>query len=389
MQRIPQISTNLPLMIPFNKPYFTGKETDYIAEAVANGKISGNGLFTQKCQQFFERNYGFKKCLLTSSCTDALEMAAILLNISAGDEVIMPAYTFVSTANAFVLRGATIIFIDSRGNHPNIDVALIEEKITTKTKAIVAVHYAGMACDMEALLGLCKKHKIVLVEDAAQAIDNYYEFEDGRRQPLGSFGDLATFSFHETKNIIAGEGGMLVVNNIDLITRAEIIWEKGTNRKAFLHGEVNKYEWVDIGSSFLPSEITAAFLWAQIENLTTIQKKRKQLWDIYANRLISWGSLHQIKLPMVPHFSGNNGHIFYLVCNSQNQRDAFIEHCRAHNVHAIFHYHSLASSSFFTQFSGATALTNAEKYAERLVRLPLFFELDIEMVVDLILKYEG
>ena len=266
-------------MIPFNKPFLTGKETDYITDAVVSGKISGNGKYTQLCQQFFENKFGIKKTLLTTSCTDALEMAAILIDIKEGDEVIMPSYTFVSTANAFVLRGAKIIFADSMPNHPNIDASKIESLITPKTKAIVPVHYAGVACDMDTIMNLAKKYNLFVIEDAAQAIDSYYTGKDGIKKALGSIGHLAAFSFHETKNIIAGEGGMLAINDEQFINRAEIIWEKGTNRSAFFRGEVDKYGWVDIGSSFLPSEIIAAFLWAQLENLEAIQKVRKQHWN--------------------------------------------------------------------------------------------------------------
>ncbi|MCB0513731.1 MAG: dTDP-4-amino-4,6-dideoxygalactose transaminase, partial [Bacteroidetes bacterium] len=267
-------------MINFNKPYFTGKETEYIQQAVQSGKISGDGMFTKKCHQFFESKYGFKKCLLTTSCTDALEMAAILIDIKEGDEVIMPSFTFVSTANAFVLRGANIIFADSYFDNPNIDADAIEQLITPKTKAIVVVHYAGMACDMDKIIELANKYKLFVIEDAAQAIDSFY-ISKGTKKPLGSIGHLAAFSFHETKNIISGEGGMLVINDERFIERAEIIREKGTNRSKFFRGEVDKYGWVDIGSSFLPSDIIAAFLYAQLENLDAIQTKRKEIWNSY------------------------------------------------------------------------------------------------------------
>ena len=276
------------LSIPFNKPFFTGKETVYIQDAVSSGKISGNGYYTQLCHDFFEKKYGFQKVLLTSSCTDALEMAAILIDIQPGDEVIVPSYTFVSTANAFVLRGAKIIFADSREDHPGLDEDKIEELITPKTKAIVHVHYAGVACDMDKIMAIAGKYNLFVVEDAAQAIDSYYTGKDGVRRPLGSIGHLAAFSFHETKNIISGEGGMLVVNDDQFSKRAEIIWEKGTNRSAFFKGEVDKYGWVDIGSSFLPSDITAAFLWAQLEYLDEIQDKRKVIWNTYYEGLKTW-----------------------------------------------------------------------------------------------------
>jgi dTDP-4-amino-4,6-dideoxygalactose transaminase len=275
-------------MTPFNKPYLTGKEVHYMYEAVNTGKISGNGLFTQKCHSFFEETFGFKKALLTSSCTDALEMAAILCDINPGDEVIIPSYTFVSTANAFVLRGAKIIFADSMSLNPNIDANQIELLITAKTKAIVPVHYAGIACDMEKIMQLAEKYNILVVEDAAQAIDSYFTFSDGTRKALGSIGHFAAFSFHETKNIIAGEGGMLAINDSRFVKRAEIIWEKGTNRTSFFRGEVDKYGWVDVGSSFLPSEITAAFLWAQLEEMNSIQSARKSIWYEYQKKLWIW-----------------------------------------------------------------------------------------------------
>ena len=263
-------------MINFNEPYCTGNEPKYIQDAINRGKLSGNGYYTKKCQHFLEEKLGVKKCLLTTSCTDALEMCAILLDIQPGDEVIMPSYTFVSTANAFVLRGAKIVFCDSRPDHPGMDESLIEGLLTEKTKAIVPVHYAGVACDMDKIMSIAKQHDLFVVEDAAQAIDSHY-----KGKPLGSIGHLAAFSFHETKNISSGEGGALIINDDRFLERSEIIWEKGTNRSAFWRGEVDKYGWVDIGSSFLPSEITAAFLWAQLESLEKIQEQRKSIWNAY------------------------------------------------------------------------------------------------------------
>ena len=257
-------------MIPFNKPYLSGKETFYIEDAVSSGKISGNGKYTKMCQDYFESKYAFKKCLLTTSCTDALEMCAILANIEKDDEIIIPSYTFVSTALAFIRQGAKIIFADSNSENPNIDVEKIESLITSKTKAIVPVHYAGIACDMEEIMNLASKYNLLVIEDAAQAIDSYFIFNDGTKKALGSIGHLSAFSFHETKNIISGEGGMLAINDEKFIHRAEIIWEKGTNRAEFFRGEINKYGWVDTGSSFLPSEIISAFLWAQLEQLDFI-----------------------------------------------------------------------------------------------------------------------
>jgi len=324
-------------MIPFNKPYLTGKETLYIEDAVKSGKISGNGKYTKLCQDFFEKEFEFKKTLLTTSCTDALEMAAILINIKEGDEVIMPSYTFVSTANAFVLRGAKIIFADSRKDHPNIDETKIEALITSKTKAIVPVHYAGVACNMDVNMDLATKYNLFVIEDAAQAIDSYFIGKDGIKKPLGSIGHLAAFSFHETKNIISGEGGMLAINDEQFIHRAEIIWEKGTNRSSFFRGEVDKYGWVDIGSSFLPSEIISAFLWAQLENLEKIQNKRKEHWNNYFLKLVNWAKENDVSLPEVPSFATNNAHMFYLVCKNLDQRTALIEHLKQNDIWAVFH----------------------------------------------------
>lgn len=372
-------------MIPFNKPYLTGKETFYIEDAVKSGKISGNGKYTQLCQNFFEERYHFKKCLLTTSCTDALEMAAILLNIKEGDEVIMPSYTFVSTANAFVLRGAKIIFADSRAEHPNIDETRIEALITDKTKAIVVVHYAGVACEMDTIMDLAKRHNLFVVEDAAQAIDSFYIGKNGS-QPLGSIGHLSTFSFHETKNIISGEGGMLAINDPQFCDRAEILWEKGTNRSAFFKGEVDKYGWVDVGSSFLPSEIIAAFLWAQLENLDKIQDQRKKHWNNYNEKLTDWAESNNILLPLVPEYSTNNAHMFYLICKSEKQRSAIITKLKSENIMAVFHYISLHKSEFYRDKYDGRFLENTHKFTDRLLRLPLYYELDTEVVVNQLLQ---
>lgn len=365
--------------IPFNRPFIIGKELQYIQEAVASGKISGNGLFTKKCQQFFENQYHFNKTLLTTSCTDALEMSAILLDIQPDDEIIMPAYTFVSTANAFVLRGAKIIFADSYSHHPNIDSTQIETLITSKTKAIVVVHYAGIACDMDAIQQLASKYGLYIIEDAAQAIDAYY-----KQQPLGGIGDLAAFSFHETKNIIAGEGGMLVINNKQFIKRAEIIWEKGTNRSAFFRKEVDKYSWIDVGSSFLPSEIVAAFLYAQLEKLKQIQIKRKAIWQQYFDALHPLQLAGKIQLPHIPSYATNNGHLFYLVCNNLKDRTALIHHLRINNIHAVFHYLSLHQSPFYTSKHDGRKLPNCEHFANSLVRLPFYFELEEEQQMRIV-----
>ena len=365
--------------IPFNKPYLTGKETFYIQQAVASGKISGDGIFTKKCHQFFEEKYAFKKALLTTSCTDALEMAALLIDIKEGDEIILPSFTFVSTANAFVLRGAKLVFADSRQDHPGLDVYALEQLITPKTKAIVVVHYAGVACDMDAIMALAAKHNIFVIEDAAQAIDSFYK---GR--PLGSIGHLAAFSFHETKNIISGEGGMLVINDSRFAERAEIIREKGTNRSKFFRGEVDKYNWVDIGSSFLPSDIIAAFLYAQLENIELIQNKRKLLWKTYFDELSAISD--QIQLPSIPDFATNNAHMFYIVCKDENQRNALILHLKNENVHSVFHYLSLHKSPFYADKHGDRVLPLSDFYTNGLIRLPLFFELETSQVESIICK---
>jgi dTDP-4-amino-4,6-dideoxygalactose transaminase len=365
--------------IPFNKPYLTGKETFYIQQAVASGKISGDGIFTKKCHQFFEEKYAFKKALLTTSCTDALEMAALLIDIKEGDEIILPSFTFVSTANAFVLRGAKLVFADSRQDHPGLDEYALEQLITPKTKAIVVVHYAGVACDMDAIMALAAKHNIFVIEDAAQAIDSFYK---GR--PLGSIGHLAAFSFHETKNIISGEGGMLVINDSRFAERAEIIREKGTNRSKFFRGEVDKYNWVDIGSSFLPSDIIAAFLYAQLENIELIQNKRKLLWKTYFEELSAISD--QIQLPSIPDFATNNAHMFYIVCKDENQRNALILHLKNENVHSVFHYLSLHKSPFYADKHGDRVLPLSDFYTDGLIRLPLFFELETSQVESIICK---
>ena len=370
-------------MIPFNKPYLTGKEMQYIEEAVKSGKISGNGLFTKKCQEFFEKEFGFKKTLLTTSCTDALEMAAILANIKEGDEVIVPSFTFVSTALAFVRQGADIVFADSYSDNPNIDADQIEALITEKTKAIVVVHHAGVACDMDKIMSIANKHGIIVIEDAAQAIDSYYISKDGTKKALGSIGHLSAFSFHETKNIISGEGGMLCINDDRFIQRAEIIWEKGTNRSQFFRGEVDKYSWVDTGSSFLPSEIISAFLWAQIENMRDIQDKRIKIWNRYYEGLSSFEpvSIKKPKLPLIPEYATNNAHMFYLVCDNVDDRTKFIQHLKDKGILSVFHYLSLHKSSYYEKYSTRKSeLPNSDMFSDCLVRLPLFYELTDEQV---------
>lgn len=361
--------------IPFNKPFLTGKETCYIEQAVKSGKISGDGIYTWKCHEFLEKRFGFKKCLLTSSCTDALEMAAILIDIKPGDEVIMPSYTFVSTANAFILRGAVIVFADCHADRPGMDENLLENLISPRTKAIVPVHYAGVACDMERIMLLANKYNVFVVEDAAQAIDSYYTFSDGTRKFLGSIGHMATFSFHETKNVIAGEGGMLAINDEKFIKRAEIIREKGTNRSSFFRGEVDKYRWVDVGSSFLPSEIIAAFLWAQLEKLDTIQNRRMEIWNYYHNALCSQ---EKFKTPQIPSFASNNAHMYYLVFYSEKSRSLAIQKCKEAGIHLVFHYLSLHKSPFYKNKHDGRSLPESDKFMDCLLRLPFYYELSFQ-----------
>jgi dTDP-4-amino-4,6-dideoxygalactose transaminase len=374
-------------MIPFNKPYMTGQELAYIADAVAGGKISGDGVYTKKCHALLERTLGRGRAFLTSSCTDALEAAALLCDLKPGDEVILPSYTFVSTANAFALRGAQLRFIDSLPDHPNMDTGLLESLVTPRTRVIVPVHYAGMACDMDTILGVAERHRLRVVEDAAQAIDSYF-----RGQALGTFGDAAAFSFHETKNIISGEGGSLHVNDPALVARAEIVREKGTNRSSFFRGEIDKYGWVDIGSSFLASDITAAFLYAQLESLADIQARRRVLWDLYADRLQPLERSGHATLPRVPLHATNNSHMFYLVCGSLEARSGLIASLKQAGIMAVFHYQSLHKSSYFSPLHDGRQLPHADRYTDCLVRLPLFYELsenDVHRICDVILRHFG
>ena len=368
-------------MIPFNKPFLTGKEAHYMYQAVYTGKLSGNGVFTKKCQNFFEEKYGFKKCVLTTSGTDALEMAAILCDVKPGDEVIVPSYTFVSTALAFVRQGAKIVFADSCDNNPNIDADKIEALITDKTKVIAPVHYAGVACDMDKIMDIANRHNLFVVEDAAQAIDSYY-----KGKPLGGIGHFGCFSFHETKNVTAGgEGGLLCVNDERFIRRAEIIWEKGTNRAEFFRGMVNKYGWVDTGSSFLPSEINSAFLWAQLEDLEKIQSRRKAVWNLYHEGLKDLATKGFFMMPDKPDYATNNAHMFYLVCRSLEERTQLIAYLKEKGIGAVFHYLSLHLSDYYRSVeTSIPTLPNCDKFADRLVRLPMFYELQDEDVLYII-----
>ena len=378
-------------MIDFNRPHLTGKETHYMYQAVSKFHLSGNGEYTKKCQQFFQERYGFKKCLLTTSGTDALEMCAMLCDLKPGDEVIIPSYTFVSTALAFLREGAKVVFADSMKRNPNLDAETIEALITPRTKVIVPVHYAGVACDMDRIMEIANRHNLLVVEDAAQAIDSYFVSSQcsvisNQKKPLGGIGHLAAFSFHETKNITAGgEGGLLVVNDERFIRRAEILWEKGTNRAEFFRGAVNKYGWVDMGSSFLPAEINAAFLWAQLEHLDDIQSKRKLLWNKYYELLKPLADQGRFGLPDIPDYATNNAHMFYLVCNSLNERTALIKKLKENDILAVFHYLSLHSSEFYKDKHDGRSLPECDRYADCLVRLPMYYDLeekDVERICE-------
>lgn len=367
-------------MIPFNKPYCSGRELHYIDRVCHSETMSGNGEFTKKCQTFFEQKYDFKKCLLTTSGTDALEMCAMLCDLHPGDEVIVPSYTFVSTALAFLREGAKVVFADSSNNSPNMEAEQIESLITSKTKVIAVVHYAGIACDMDSIMALAKKNNLIVVEDAAHSVDSFY-----KGKPLGGIGHLGAFSFHETKNISSGEGGMLVVNDERFVRRSEIIWEKGTNRAEFYRGMVNKYGWVDMGSSFLPSEFNAAYLWAQLEQLDDIQNKRKHIWKRYYEGLkkIVGSKVH---LPFIPDYATNNAHMFYLVCPSYEYRTALMKYLKEHDIQTVFHYLPLHSSSYYKDRHDGRDLPNCNRFADCLVRLPLYYELE-DIEIDHIIKY--
>lgn len=359
-------------MLPFNKPPYTGNEDKYIKKALRSSKISGDGKFTKKCEQWFENKLKCNKVLLTTSCTHALEMAALLINIDHGDEVIMPSYTFVSTANAFVLRGAKIVFVDIRPDTMNIDERKIEQAITNKTKAIVPVHYAGVACEMDSIMNIAKEYNLFVIEDAAQGITSTY-----KGKSLGTIGHLGTFSFHETKNITsAGEGGLLIINDENFISRAEIIREKGTNRNSFFRGEVDKYSWVDIGSSYLMSDISAAYLWGQIKKIKDIQKNRLKNWDLYYNGLQNLEKKGLISLPIIPIESKHNAHMFYLKTKDLNERTELINYLKINNIYSVFHYvplHSSEAGKKFSRFAHSNIFTTKE--SEKLIRLPLYYTL--------------
>lgn len=360
-------------MIPFNKPYYSGKEKSYIAKAMGTKILTGDMKMIRDCESFLEKKYHFGKVFLTNSCTMALEMAALIVDIRPGDEIIMPSYTYVSTANAFALRGAKLVFADSKSDHPNLDEKLIGSLITDKTKVIVVVHYAGVSCDFSLIQDLAKKHNLFIIEDAAQCIDSYYT-----SVPLGTIGDIACFSFHETKNIHCGEGGFVSINNPSLFAKAEIIRNKGTNRTAFTKGEVSKYEWIDLGFSSMPSAISAAFLLSQLEKIEKVQKKRLKLWKNYFKKLKPLQRSRQIRLPLVPIFASNNAHIFYFICSSEKERNDLIAFLDSNGIQAVFHYQSLHVSPYYRSKHDGRILPNADKYSQCLVRLPLFYDLKTE-----------
>jgi dTDP-4-amino-4,6-dideoxygalactose transaminase len=363
--------------IEFNKPPFTGNEEKYVLESMKSNKISGDGEFTKRCHKWFEKKLGCEKALLTTSCTHALEMAAILIDIKEGDEVIMPSYTFVSTANAFVLRGAKIVFVDIRPDTMNIDETKIEIAITSKTKVIVPVHYAGVACEMDTIMRIAKKHNLFVVEDAAQGMMSKY-----KGKALGTIGDLGTYSFHETKNYTsAGEGGLLLINNKKYIEKAEIIREKGTNRSAFFRGMVDKYSWVDIGSSYLLSDMSTAYLWGQLQNVDKINQNRLNIWKQYYEGLQDI----DIELPIIPKECAHNAHIFYIKVKNLKQRTALINYLASYKISAVFHYvplHTSLAGIKFCEFSGDDSYTIQE--SGKLLRLPLYYGLgkdDVELVI--------
>lgn len=370
------------MYIPFNKPHATGKEFEYLRQAIEAGHLSGDGMFTEKCNTWLEQQIGCHKALLTHSCTAALEMAAILADIGPGDEVIMPSYTFVSTANAFVLRGGVPVFVDIRADTLNLDETKIEEAITPRTKAIVPVHYAGVACEMDVIMALAQKYNLLVIEDAAQGILCTYK---GR--PLGSFGHMAALSFHETKNIISGEGGALLINDPELLERAEIIREKGTNRKKFFRGQVDKYTWVDIGSSYLPSEIIAAFLWAQMEYAQDITQNRMATWNYYHQAFASMevhGKLHR---PIIPEYCQHNAHMYYILLPDKQSRTTLLDELQKEGVGAVFHYIPLHSSPAGKKYSRTNQeLMITDKTSEQLVRLPLWCNMEVESICSVIEK---
>ncbi|MFZ4520175.1 MAG: dTDP-4-amino-4,6-dideoxygalactose transaminase [Bacteroidales bacterium] len=355
------------MQILFNKPYIPWISLWHLIRGTFSGTIAGNGTYTKKCHRFFEDRFGFNKVLMTTSCSDALEMSALLCRIGPGDEVIMPSFTFMSTANAFIIRGAKVVFADTLPDVPNIDPRAIEPLITPRTKAIVVVHYSGLACDMDTIMEIAARHNLFVVEDAAHAIDSFY-----RGKPLGSIGHFGTFSFHETKNIISGEGGLLIINQPEFAKRAEIIWDKGTNRAAFYRGEIDKYGWVDIGSSYLPSDSVAAFLFTQISRFDRIQSKRKKVWWNYYEALHSLEESGRLKRPVVPDYATVNGNIFYITLQTPETRDKLMAFLKARGINALFHYLPLHSSPYFIDKHDGRELPNTDMFSSCILRLPFY-----------------
>jgi len=382
------ISAPAPAKIPFNKPALVGGEIDYIAEAVRSGHISGDGAYSKKCHQFLENALDVPKALLTTNCTHALEMSALILNFQPGDEVIVPSFTFVSTVNAFVLRGAKPVFCDVRPDTLNLDERLLEGLISERTKAIVVVHYAGVGCEMDAIMAIAGRHGIPVVEDNAHGLFGKYK---GRW--LGTFGVMATQSFHETKNFTCGEGGALLINDPAMIERAEIIREKGTNRSRFFRGMVDKYTWVDLGSSFLPSDALAAYLYAQFEMREVIQARRQHIWEMYHASLMGWAAEHNVRTPIVPADCDQAYHMYYMLLPSLDERTRFIAYLKAQGILSVFHYLPLHLSDMGRQFGGREGdCPVTEDVSDRLVRLPFYYDLssaEQERVIDAIHQFDG
>jgi len=370
-------------MIPFNKQNLFGKELDYIKDAYDNGKVSGDGKYTKMCSGFMEERFNSKKILLTTSGTHALELAALLADIKEGDEVILPSYTFVSTANAFVLRGAKLVYCDIREDNLNIDENKIEGLITEKTKAIVPVHYAGVACEMDKIIQIAKKYNLIIIEDAAQGVDAKY-----KDKYLGTIGDFGCYSFHETKNFSSGEGGAISINNEKYIKRAEIIREKGTNRSQFFRGEVDKYTWVDIGSSYLPSDINAAVLYNQFENMEDINNKRKEIYNVYYNGLKDLQDQNKLRLPIINDFAKTNYHMFYIILNSEEERNNLMDYLKANGIHSVFHYIPLHESPYSREHFGNFSLPVTENFSRKLLRLPMYYDLQLQEVNYIVEKIE-
>ncbi|MBL4587451.1 MAG: dTDP-4-amino-4,6-dideoxygalactose transaminase [Flavobacteriales bacterium] len=373
------------MKIPFNRPLVLGDEQKLISEVFANDQFAGKGKFSAQCQQFLEDEFRYKKALLTTSCTSALELASLLLDIAPGDEVIVPSYAFITTANAFASKGAKVVFADSRAGHPSIDENEIEQLITPKTKAIIALHYGGVACEMDSIMQIAKRHSIAVIEDNAQGIGSTY-----KDKFLGGIGDIGALSFHESKNVHCGEGGAISINNDALLERVETLWDMGTNRADFKKGKVNSYGWVDVGSSFYPSELNAAFLSAQLPTLHEVNKKRNTLWNGYYDALKSFAEKGKFELPKIPSFAKHNGHIFYLMLRTKEQRNNLIQFLSEQGISSAFHFQSLHRSPYFASKYKGAELVNADKFSDRLLRLPLYHalnETEQEYVIDAVGRF--